>query len=535
MGNVVESIIIQTKKEKTKWLDNVWVGRLENKGMFERVEEEMQGMFGMDVKPAYWGEDMVILHEMDDDTADKINQQELGNGGTPFSSIQKWTPELMPSYRLTWLLIWGVPLQAWETEHFATIVETCGELVELDAATEDKVRMDIARVLVRTKEKPSIALSVNVVVDRSRHCLEIREDMASGWSRTARFKPEEGFPPSPFSTEMDASDAEPNNLVPCGVPPERSSGDYFGDSPTQWPSPGMVETGRRCWDHGSRRWRNHGDPKTGDDVSTCRWYKSAHGPVKLTPRREDQQHCNGHFPVDLHGKGMPDLRLSCTSQNQMPFAEIVAAEKVKDVSEVGSIHRALEEYPVAMNSEEYPVVNHDSKLPGLTERDNSSQGLEGDGVKKLLGLENSGPGTNGGKTSFVFKVYRRKKECGTAKSTAQLNLNPVFNKTGEGGESEKLGTISKTKLNNEGGISRVLDTAPLTPTQERPSHSPISPSSFNNDYYGVEDDAHWEIARDLGLSFAENTTNMVKKKREVDSSCNTSVVAVEMGKHHHDA
>ena len=96
------------------------------------------------------------------------------------------------------------------------------------------------------------------------------------------------------------------------------------------------------------------------------------------------------------------------------------------------------------------------------------------------------------------------------------------------GESEKLGTVSNTKHNNEGGISRALDTAPLTPTQERPSHSPISPSSFNNDYYGVEDDAHWEIARDLGLSFAENNTNMVQKKREVDSSCNTSAVAAEM-------
>ena len=296
-----------------------------------------------------------------------------------------------------------------------------------------------------------------------------------------------------------------------------------------------METGWRRRDLGSRRWRKHGDPKIGDDVSSCRWHETVHGPVKLTPRREDQQHCNGHFPMDLHGKGTPDPKLSCPNHNQTPFAEIVAAEKVKDVSEVGSIHRALEEYPVAMNSEEYPVVNHDSKLPGLTERDNSSQGLEGDGVKKILGLENSGPGTNGGKTSSVFKVYRRKNECGTAKSTAQLNLNPVFNKTGEVGESEKLGTVSNTKHNNEGGISRALDTAPLTPTQERPSHSPISPSSFNNDYYGVEDDAHWEIARDLGLSFAENTTNMVKKKREVDSSCNTSVVAVEMGKHHHDA
>ena len=109
---------------------------------------------------------------------------------------------MMPSYRLTWLHIWGVPLQAWEAEYFAAIVETCGEFVELDAATENKSRMNIARVLVRTKEKPLIVQKVNVIVDGIRHSLEMREDMASGWGRNSRLEPEEGFLSSPFSTDI---------------------------------------------------------------------------------------------------------------------------------------------------------------------------------------------------------------------------------------------------------------------------------------------------------------------------------------------
>ena len=164
----LESVVIQTEKSKTKWLDKVWVGHLKNEGMFERVDEElqeMQGLDGIELKSAYWGEDMVILHGIDEEIANTINQKELLTGMTPFSSIQRWTPAMTPSYRLTWLLIWGVPLQAWDAIHLADIVATCGELVELDPATEDKLRMDIARVLVRTKEKPLFDKKLYAVVD----------------------------------------------------------------------------------------------------------------------------------------------------------------------------------------------------------------------------------------------------------------------------------------------------------------------------------------------------------------------------------
>jgi len=56
------------------------VGRLKNKGMFERV-------VGMEVKMTYWGDDMVIFHEMDEDKAHKINHREQVSGGTPFISL----------------------------------------------------------------------------------------------------------------------------------------------------------------------------------------------------------------------------------------------------------------------------------------------------------------------------------------------------------------------------------------------------------------------------------------------------------------
>lgn len=170
-------VTIQTSKTNTSWLDNIWVGRLKNKAIFEKVDEEVQGVFGMEMKSTYWGDDLILLHDLDDDKAQELIRRERESGGTPLISIQRWSPDLQPSHRLTWLYIWGVPLKAWDVEHFATLVSGCGEFIELDEETKERKRMDVARVLVRTTEKPNIARSLLAIVDRMSHQLEMREEM----------------------------------------------------------------------------------------------------------------------------------------------------------------------------------------------------------------------------------------------------------------------------------------------------------------------------------------------------------------------
>ena len=185
------NINIQTSREKTKWLDNAWVGRLKNKGMFDRVDEEVRGVFGPEVKVSYWGDDMVILHGLEEEAANDFNYKEHTHGGTPFSPLQRWAPAMLPSYRLTWLHIWGVPLMAWDADTFASIVSVCGELVELDGVTEERLRVDIVRVLVRTSEKSLIARTMSVLVDGVQYLLDLREELGSGWGRRSRELAEE--------------------------------------------------------------------------------------------------------------------------------------------------------------------------------------------------------------------------------------------------------------------------------------------------------------------------------------------------------
>lgn len=84
-------------------------------------------------------------------------------GGRPlFSTIEKWNPSLHTTFRLTWVQVWGIPPQAWNLKHIRSIVAVLGDMVDVDDDTEAKLRLDKARVLVKTQWRPSINHMVDV-------------------------------------------------------------------------------------------------------------------------------------------------------------------------------------------------------------------------------------------------------------------------------------------------------------------------------------------------------------------------------------
>lgn len=214
------SVVIQTGKDKTNWLDNLWVGRLKNRGMFEKAVDEVQEMVGMDVKVSYWGDDAIILQDMDEAKADKLNRREQSNGVSTIHSIQKWTPEMKTEFRLIWIHIWGVPLEIWEAKHFQTLLSTFGEIVELDEQTVDRSRLDVARILIRTKEKPIFSKSMKALVNDKEHHLFLKEEVARPIGKRGWWLELEALSPSPFTTVMEDSDEDSITSVPDGASSE---------------------------------------------------------------------------------------------------------------------------------------------------------------------------------------------------------------------------------------------------------------------------------------------------------------------------
>ena len=131
-------VTLSSNKEKYEWLYKSWVGRLKNRAMFERVEEELKWVVEDNVNPCYWVDDWVLFPNMDDSSAARLIQQEMDNGSTPLSELQKWSPEIRPTHRLTWVLLWGLPLTVWDVESMAKVLMEFDEVVEVDDFVEDR-------------------------------------------------------------------------------------------------------------------------------------------------------------------------------------------------------------------------------------------------------------------------------------------------------------------------------------------------------------------------------------------------------------
>ena len=68
---------------------------------------------------------------MDDSNAAKLINEELKNGSTPITDLQKWSPHIRPTHRLTWILLGGLPLVVWKPEYMQKVLKGIGEMVEV--------------------------------------------------------------------------------------------------------------------------------------------------------------------------------------------------------------------------------------------------------------------------------------------------------------------------------------------------------------------------------------------------------------------
>ena len=50
---IQRSVVLNSTKEDREWLEKAWVGRLKNRGMFEKLEEELRWVIDREVNPCY--------------------------------------------------------------------------------------------------------------------------------------------------------------------------------------------------------------------------------------------------------------------------------------------------------------------------------------------------------------------------------------------------------------------------------------------------------------------------------------------------
>lgn len=144
------------------WCKGAWVGRLKKHTAMELLEDHISWELGYNISTKFLGDDMILLTGLSEDKAQQIIRTEVDGGNSLFYSFEKWRPECRPNNRVVWIQLWGFPVEAWDVDHMKKAISVIGDVIEPDEDTDDRRRLDRARLLVRTPLPPAITKEITV-------------------------------------------------------------------------------------------------------------------------------------------------------------------------------------------------------------------------------------------------------------------------------------------------------------------------------------------------------------------------------------
>lgn len=152
------------------------MSRLKNLAGFAIIEDDIWWDNGQNISPKYIDGDMVLLLGLTEEKVEGTLNEEDEGWADLFYSIEKWNPKLRPGFRLAWLQCWGIPLVAWDTLHIKHIVSGIGEVVDVDDKVEERRRLDVAQILIKTSWKPWIQHTVHVRIKGEMFLVHVAEE-----------------------------------------------------------------------------------------------------------------------------------------------------------------------------------------------------------------------------------------------------------------------------------------------------------------------------------------------------------------------
>lgn len=94
-----------------------------------------------------------------------------------FVSVVPWSPSISLKRRFAWIRCYGIPLHLWKKQSFSQLLTPIGEVFDLDASTEDRSRLEYARMRIRTSKLENVASAWDMTLNGTVHGLRIVEEM----------------------------------------------------------------------------------------------------------------------------------------------------------------------------------------------------------------------------------------------------------------------------------------------------------------------------------------------------------------------
>ncbi|KAJ4828853.1 hypothetical protein Tsubulata_045304 [Turnera subulata] len=150
--NSTNSMAFIPTSDTMSWLSRCLVGKLKKPTDMESVIGVWELHGYEDVKISDFGGDSILLCFPSQEPLTQFLQEILEWVNLWFSSVRVWRRGDRVENRRCWLSIRGVSLHAWCLEFFALVGAVFGKLVSVDVVTEQKQRLDEARIEVLTTQ-----------------------------------------------------------------------------------------------------------------------------------------------------------------------------------------------------------------------------------------------------------------------------------------------------------------------------------------------------------------------------------------------
>ncbi|PNX93753.1 hypothetical protein L195_g016912 [Trifolium pratense] len=213
----------EAEKEDMLRLKKAFIGVVINPGMSYNIQNAFhtEGYFGIKVTPL--GSNLTLLEGQEEgevqallvDAKDWLDQW--------FREIRPWCPADVDVDRVAWLRIFGIPLHAWNDIFFTQVTKPWGTFMNSDDATNKKLTMDVARILIRTSCQQVVDEFFDVKINGEIFHLRIIED-SYGPMRISlpQVQAQDGRANEGDSSEDDEDEAE-RRLLAVDEEPERES------------------------------------------------------------------------------------------------------------------------------------------------------------------------------------------------------------------------------------------------------------------------------------------------------------------------
>jgi len=147
---VLRRVVVLPSEERLKELECCFVAVL----AFQREAKQVHNSLvlgGMKhIGVSSMGANMVLLKAAEPKCIEQVERRHDSWWRGLFSSVKRWSPNLMAQQRRVWLRFFGLPLHVWEEKCFKQSRALFGDFVDFDEDTINLNRLDLARICVNT-------------------------------------------------------------------------------------------------------------------------------------------------------------------------------------------------------------------------------------------------------------------------------------------------------------------------------------------------------------------------------------------------